>query len=207
MNEKQYFLFRTSPLSCVRVWSSFFLLLNSFSVDTLSLSLSFLLNFGDFCRTQYVITIRYGLPTVGNLPNGFTPLAEIWGKGKNRFPLLVVMNHPLSWVVTLPNNDVNGEDGTIQAGEYAKGDTATLYVYEEEGHINVRKTYNNNNNKETDVCACVCVCLLLQFKQTWSCNFESKWGRNSWTHFVDHLLSHRLLRIMNFFFFLHFSSI
>ena len=45
------------------------------------------------------------------------------------------MNHPLSWVVTLPNNDVNGEDGTIQAGEYAKGDTATFFVYEDAGHV------------------------------------------------------------------------
>ena len=47
------------------------------------------------------------------------------------------MNHPVTWVVTLPSNDVNGEDGTIQAGEYAKGDTATFFVYTEEGHIDV----------------------------------------------------------------------
>ena len=45
------------------------------------------------------------------------------------------MNHPFTWVVQLPSNDVNGEDGTIQAGEYAKGDTATFFVYEEEGGI------------------------------------------------------------------------
>ena len=47
------------------------------------------------------------------------------------------MSHPLTWVVTLPSNDVNGEDGTIQAGEYAKGDTATLFVYTEGGHVDV----------------------------------------------------------------------
>jgi hypothetical protein len=64
------------------------------------------------------------------------PLLEVWGKGKNRFPLLVLMNHPITWVVTLPSIDVNGEDGTIQAGEYAKGDTATLFVYQDEGHVN-----------------------------------------------------------------------
>mmetsp|Transcript_51977 Transcript_51977/g.125336 ORF Transcript_51977/g.125336 Transcript_51977/m.125336 type:complete len:192 (+) Transcript_51977:752-1327(+) len=64
-----------------------------------------------------------------------TPLLEVWGKGANRFPLLVQMNYPVTWVVTLPSNDVNGEDGTIQAGEYAKGDTATLYVYEDEGNV------------------------------------------------------------------------
>lgn len=77
----------------------------------------------------------YGLPPTGPVPNGFAPLLEIWGKGKNRFPLLVQMNHPITWVVTLPSNDVNGEDGTIQAGEYAKGDTATFFVYSDEGHI------------------------------------------------------------------------
>jgi hypothetical protein len=32
---------------------------------------------------------------------------------------------------------VNGEDGTIQAGEYAKGDTATLFVYQDEGKVDV----------------------------------------------------------------------
>lgn len=47
------------------------------------------------------------------------------------------MNHPITWVVTTPSNDVNGEDGTIQAGEYAKGDTATFFVYEEPGHVDV----------------------------------------------------------------------
>lgn len=40
-------------------------------------------------------------------------------------------------VVTLPSQDVNGEDGTIQAGEYAKGDTATLFVYQDEGKVDV----------------------------------------------------------------------
>lgn len=32
---------------------------------------------------------------------------------------------------------MNGEDGTIQAGEYARGDTATLFVYQEEGKVDV----------------------------------------------------------------------
>ena len=48
-------------------------------------------------------------------------------------------------VVTLPSQDVNGEDGTIQAGEYAKGDTATLYVYQDEGKVSVsaiKQTFN-----------------------------------------------------------------
>lgn len=77
----------------------------------------------------------YGLPRVSYVADGMTPLLEIYGKSKNRFPLLVTFNHPITWVVTLPSNDVNGEDGTIQAGEYSKGDTATLYIYSEPGKV------------------------------------------------------------------------
>ncbi|KAL7581263.1 hypothetical protein ACA910_006034 [Epithemia clementina (nom. ined.)] len=77
----------------------------------------------------------YGLPGVSYVADGMTPLLEIYGRSKNRFPLLVTFNHPITWVVTLPSNDVNGEDGTIQAGEYAKGDTATLYLYSEPGKV------------------------------------------------------------------------
>jgi len=51
----------------------------------------------------------------------------------------VQFNYPLSWVVTLPSNDVNGEDGTVQAGDYGKGDTATFYVLESE---NVKASYS-----------------------------------------------------------------
>ena len=74
---------------------------------------------------------------MGELSGGFTPLLEVWGKGKNRTPLLVNFAYPLDWVLTLPSQDINGEDGTIQAGEYAKGDTATFYVTEDAGKIDV----------------------------------------------------------------------
>lgn len=77
----------------------------------------------------------YGVPLIANLPDGFSPLAEIWGRGKNRDPLLVSFVHPLDWVVTVPSQDVNGEDGTIQAGEYAKGDSATFFVYTDSGKV------------------------------------------------------------------------
>ena len=77
----------------------------------------------------------FGLPVYTSVPDGLTPLCEIYGKGRNRFPLLVTFAHPLTWVVTVPSNDANGEDGTIQAGEYAKGDTATLFVYNAAGHV------------------------------------------------------------------------
>jgi hypothetical protein len=77
----------------------------------------------------------YGLPLVSNVPDGLTPLLEIYGKGVNRFPVLVQFNYPVTWVVTTPSNNVNGEDGTVQAGEYNKGDTATFFLYSEPGNI------------------------------------------------------------------------
>ena len=86
----------------------------------------------------------YGLPPLSkSLPNGFSALAEIYGKGANRTPLLVAFGFPLDWVVTLPSQDVNGEDGTIQAGEYAKGDTATFFVVPD-----VAKTDVHSQDKE-----------------------------------------------------------
>jgi len=77
----------------------------------------------------------YGLPQMGEVSSGLTPLLEVWGKGRNRSPLLVNFAYPLDWIVTLPSQDLNGEDGTIQAGEYARGDTATLFVAEDTGRI------------------------------------------------------------------------
>jgi hypothetical protein len=74
---------------------------------------------------------------IDKVPDGFSPLAEIWGRGKNRDALLVTFVHPLDWIVTLPSQDVNGEDGTIQAGEYGKGDTATFFVYSDPGKVEV----------------------------------------------------------------------
>jgi hypothetical protein len=88
--------------------------------------------------------VSYGLPPLSkSLPNGFSALAEIYGKGANRSPLLVAFGFPLDWVVTLPSQDVNGEDGTIQAGEYAKGDTATFFVVPD-----VAKTDVHSQDKE-----------------------------------------------------------
>ena len=85
------------------------------------------------------IICSYGLPQMGDVSGGFTPLLEVWGKGRNRSPLLVNFAYPLDWVLTLPSQDLNGEDGTIQAGEYAKGDTATFFVSEDSGRIDVSK--------------------------------------------------------------------
>lgn len=77
----------------------------------------------------------YGLPPLGPVPDGFSPLLQIYGKGKNRFPILVSFSHPITWVVQTPSNDVNGEDGTVQAGDYGKGDVATFFVYSDPGHV------------------------------------------------------------------------
>jgi len=80
----------------------------------------------------------YGLPGLVNVPGSYSALAEIYGKGANRSPLLVAFGFPIDWVVTLPSQDVNGEDGTIQAGEYAKGDTATFFVLPNEGKVDIQ---------------------------------------------------------------------
>lgn len=84
--------------------------------------------------------LGYGLPPQPSI-SGLTPLCDIYGKGANRFPLLVTFQYPFDWVVVTPSNNANGEDGTIQAGEYAKGDTATLYVNSEMGNVKVRVRY------------------------------------------------------------------
>jgi len=76
----------------------------------------------------------YGLPPA-IIPNGLTPLCHVYGKAPNRFPILVTFSHPFDWVVTTPSIDVNGEDGTIQAGEYGKGDTATFFVDTTAGNV------------------------------------------------------------------------
>ncbi|KAL3783094.1 hypothetical protein ACHAWO_011023 [Cyclotella atomus] len=80
-------------------------------------------------------TVSYGLPSLSNIPDGFSALTEIYGKSGDRSPLLVAFGFPLDWVVTLPSQDVNGEAGTIQAGEYAKGDTATFFLLPGEGKV------------------------------------------------------------------------
>jgi hypothetical protein len=85
----------------------------------------------------------YGLPTITQLPDGFVPLLEVYGQGKNRDAVLVQFSHPIDWVVTRPSQDVNGEDGTVQAGEYAKGDTATFYVYPALGKVEVCTPWNS----------------------------------------------------------------
>mmetsp|Transcript_6087 Transcript_6087/g.9894 ORF Transcript_6087/g.9894 Transcript_6087/m.9894 type:complete len:280 (+) Transcript_6087:98-937(+) len=77
-----------------------------------------------------------GLPPLVQVPEGLTPLLEVYGKVKTdpsissvaRERYLVQFCHPSLWVVQRPSITINGEDGTVAAGDYQKGDSATLYV-------------------------------------------------------------------------------
>jgi len=72
---------------------------------------------------------RFGLPPQSKAPGGFTPTLELYGRGQgDRQRLLVRFNRPSLWVLVKPSVDVNGEDGTLSAGDYQKGDNAALYV-------------------------------------------------------------------------------
>lgn len=84
--------------------------------------------FGGALKKANAKLSSYGLPTFGELPDGFSPLVELYGQAQNRNPLLVQFAYPSEWLIQLPNVDKNGEEGTIQAGQYSAGDTATLYV-------------------------------------------------------------------------------
>ena len=106
-----------------------------------SLALCIFQYYSGFSVSFLIHSCRLGLPPIANVKGGFSPLLEVWGKGANRIPILVQFQYPLSWVVTLPSNDVNGEDGTVQAGDYAKGDTATFFVYDDPGNVKVRQLF------------------------------------------------------------------
>jgi len=105
------------------------------AASTIALPAEPALAFGGKLQKINARLASYGLPQMGDIASGFTPLLEVYGKGKNRTPLLVNFVYPVDWVVTLPSQDINGEDGTIQAGEYARGDTATLYVADDLGKV------------------------------------------------------------------------
>lgn len=74
----------------------------------------------------------YGLPPILDVPGGFSPLVEVYGKAagarKERETLLVQFLYPSLWVVSKPSIDKNGEEGTISAGDYQKGDSAAFFV-------------------------------------------------------------------------------
>ena len=96
----------------------------------------------------------YGLPPPPPLPKGFSQILKPYGRTPNRVTKLVQfagvshstplhsvssigffcpLTHsllhaaPKSWVLIIPNQDANGEEGSIQAGNYGAGDTATFF--------------------------------------------------------------------------------
>ena len=73
---------------------------------------------------------KFGLPPAAKAPDGFTATLELYGRGStnDRQKLLVLFNRPSLWVLVKPSVDVNGEDGTLSAGDYQKGDNAALFV-------------------------------------------------------------------------------
>eukprot|EP00640_Fibrocapsa_japonica_P002376 CAMPEP_0113943100 /NCGR_PEP_ID=MMETSP1339-20121228/19177_1 /TAXON_ID=94617 /ORGANISM="Fibrocapsa japonica" /LENGTH=278 /DNA_ID=CAMNT_0000947869 /DNA_START=170 /DNA_END=1006 /DNA_ORIENTATION=- /assembly_acc=CAM_ASM_000762 len=72
---------------------------------------------------------NYGVsPFEGNVPQGFSPLVEVWGKDGIRPPYLISFLYPALWVIQKPSMTTNGESGTYAAGNYQKGDSAAVYV-------------------------------------------------------------------------------
>ena len=78
----------------------------------------------------------FGIKDTKPCPNGYNPVLEFYGKARqstpgaaNTDPLLITYNSPNGWVTVKPNIDNNGEDGTVSSGDYAKGDSASLFVY------------------------------------------------------------------------------
>jgi len=82
----------------------------------------------------------YGVPQIApkeGPPGGWKIVVEPIGLASDaeygRFklgaePQVVTFNVPPLWVVSVPNIDFNGAAGTVQANDYGKGDSATLYV-------------------------------------------------------------------------------
>jgi hypothetical protein len=76
----------------------------------------------------------YSFPPILYVPPGFSPLVSEFGRGnikkgfEKQNPILVQFCHPSLWVVQKTSVNNNGESGTIAANDYAKGDSAFLFV-------------------------------------------------------------------------------
>lgn len=74
---------------------------------------------------------------------GFNRLTEVYGRSntmkETRDPLLVIFDYPSLWLSRKPLEDTNGEAGTISAGDYMKGDSATFFVGKDSGGIDGKK--------------------------------------------------------------------
>lgn len=82
----------------------------------------------------------YGLPDLApteQLPAGWSYVVEPIGLTQDAYygkfklgsePLIITFVIPPLWVISRPNIDYNGSAGTVQANDYGKGDSATLFV-------------------------------------------------------------------------------
>eukprot|EP00617_Octactis_speculum_P003721 CAMPEP_0185771156 /NCGR_PEP_ID=MMETSP1174-20130828/63421_1 /TAXON_ID=35687 /ORGANISM="Dictyocha speculum, Strain CCMP1381" /LENGTH=304 /DNA_ID=CAMNT_0028456921 /DNA_START=26 /DNA_END=940 /DNA_ORIENTATION=+ len=72
---------------------------------------------------------NYGIGSPVPVPGGYSPVLGFYGRAvPGQVPLLVTFNAPSTWIIARPNIDNNGEDGTVSAGDYIKGDSAALFV-------------------------------------------------------------------------------
>ena len=68
---------------------------------------------------------KLGLPPLDKIPGGFSPVLSSVNQEQSLF---VEFLRPDGWLVVKPSVNTNGEDGTVSAGDYGKGDSAALYV-------------------------------------------------------------------------------
>ena len=68
---------------------------------------------------------KLGLPPLDKIPGGFAPVLSSVNQEQSLF---VEFLRPDGWLVVKPSVNTNGEDGTVSAGDYGKGDSAALYV-------------------------------------------------------------------------------
>jgi len=68
---------------------------------------------------------QLGLPPVDSIPGGFRPVLSSVNQEQSLF---VQFYSPDGWLVVKPSINTNGEDGTVSAGNYGKGDSAALFV-------------------------------------------------------------------------------
>lgn len=75
-----------------------------------------------------------GLPALGSIPGGFSAALATYTQNRAK-PLLVTFAFPNGWLIVKPSINTNGESGTISAGDYGKGDSASLYVSDQTGDL------------------------------------------------------------------------
>jgi len=66
---------------------------------------------------------RVTVEAIGLAPDAYYGRFKLGGE-----PLIVTFVTPPGWVTSKPNIDYNGSAGTVQANDYGKGDSATLWV-------------------------------------------------------------------------------